>query len=166
VKEKASLSRCDRLAGRHWKTTAIAYHLPRNEMQVTAIQVSIDYIHDIGSPVAVATFVAVIPSPFQFFEIRLDAPVIMAFRWVASLICRFDCNRLLHLLHHQFLLIDQTPHLVITTDVILDTYLKALSYDQAWGTVAADLPRNEVVSPFPDDNRRSEPEKILKNLSG
>jgi hypothetical protein len=28
VKEKASLSRCDRLAGRHWKTTARAYHLP------------------------------------------------------------------------------------------------------------------------------------------
>ena len=45
------------------------------KMQVAAIQVSVDYIHDIGSPVAEATFVAVIPDPFQFFKIRLDAPV-------------------------------------------------------------------------------------------
>jgi len=52
------------------------------------------------------------------------------------------------------------PH----SDITLDTYLEAISYDEAWGTGELEKPTREVASPFSDDNRRLDLEKILKKL--
>jgi hypothetical protein len=70
-----------------------AFDPGETEMQVAAIQVSVDHIHDIWPTVAVV----VIPSHFQLPEIRFDAPVIMTGLWVARLVEGFSFRRLLHL---------------------------------------------------------------------
>jgi hypothetical protein len=77
--------------------TLRAFDPGETEMQVAAIQVSIDHIHDIWPPVAVSAFVAVIPGHFQLLEIRFDAPVITTGHWVARLVEGFRYRRLLHL---------------------------------------------------------------------
>ena len=74
-----------------------AFDPGETEMQVAAIQVFIDHIHDIWLPVAVSAFVAVIPGHFQLLEIRFDAPIIMTCLWVARLVEGFRDRRLLHL---------------------------------------------------------------------
>ena len=77
--------------------TLRAFDPGETEMQVAAIQVSIDHIHDIWPPVAVSAVVAVTPSHFQHLEIRFDALVIMTCLWVARLVEGFRYRRLLHL---------------------------------------------------------------------
>ena len=62
-------------------------------------------------------------------------------------------------------LIDTLEVINPPTDITLDTYLEALSYDQAWGTVEVNRTGKEDASPFSDDNRRLELERILKKLS-
>jgi len=54
-----------------------AFDPGETEMQVAAIQVFIDHIHDIWPPVAVSAFVAVIPGHFQLLEIRFDASLLL-----------------------------------------------------------------------------------------
>jgi hypothetical protein len=57
--------------------TLRAFDSGETEMQVAAIQISIDHIHDIWPPVAVSAFVAVIPSHFQLLEIRFDTSLLL-----------------------------------------------------------------------------------------
>ena len=52
-----------------------------------------------------------------------------------------------------------------STDITLDGYLRALSYDEVWGRIEADQPVNDDASSLPDSSRRRELEKILKKLS-
>ena len=52
-----------------------AFDPGETEMQVVAIQVSIDHIHDIWPPVS--AFVAVISSHFQLLEIRFDTSLLL-----------------------------------------------------------------------------------------
>ena len=54
-----------------------AFDPGETEMQVVAIQVSIDHIHDIWPPIAVSAFVAVISSHFQLLEIRFDTSLLL-----------------------------------------------------------------------------------------
>jgi integrase/recombinase XerD len=61
--------------------------------------------------------------------------------------------------------IDTLDVSIPTADVTLDTYLEALSYEEAWGTVEVNRTVKEDASAFSDDNRRLELEKILKKLS-
>jgi len=77
--------------------TLRAFDLGESEMQIAAIQVSIDHIHDIWPPVVVSAFVAIIPGHFQLLEIRFDAPIRMTCLWVARLVEGFCYRRLLHL---------------------------------------------------------------------
>lgn len=53
----------------------------------------------------------------------------------------------------------------LSTDITLDGYLRALSYDEVWGTIEADQPVKDDASSLPDSSRRLELEKILKKLS-
>jgi len=61
-------------------------------------------------------------------------------------------------------LIDTLDVINPPTDVNLETYFEDLSYDEAWRRVEADKPVNGEASPFPNDNRRLELEKILQKL--
>jgi len=53
----------------------------------------------------------------------------------------------------------------LSTDITLDGYLRALSYDEVWGTIEADQPIKDDASSLPDSSRRLELDKTLKKLS-
>ena len=53
----------------------------------------------------------------------------------------------------------------LPTDITLDGYLRALSYDEVWGTIEADQEVGDDTPSLPDSSRRLELEKILKKLS-
>ena len=55
-------------------------------MEITVIQVFIDNPHDIGSPQSPAGCIHIVPFPFQFFKMVLNAFVICACFRVALLV--------------------------------------------------------------------------------
>jgi len=71
-KQEAVLEGYAQLGQQIFVAAVRAFDPDETETQVAAIQVSIDHIHDIWPPVAVAEFVAFIPGHFQFFKIRFD----------------------------------------------------------------------------------------------
>jgi|GEM_PF-6687913 len=54
-----------------------ASHPGESAVQVPAIQVPMDHIRHIGPPPAVNAGIAIIPKPFELFEVRLHAPVVV-----------------------------------------------------------------------------------------
>ena len=66
--------------------------------QVAAIQITINDLHDIRPPESVIRGIALVPEPFQFFEVGLYALIIAACARVARAVnivqrIPWDCNR-------------------------------------------------------------------------
>ena len=51
--------------------TVIAFNPGESALQISAIQIPINHIHDIGSPEPVTLLVAIIPEHFQLFKMCL-----------------------------------------------------------------------------------------------
>jgi len=55
-------------------------------MQIATIQITLDDIHDMGTPESKTRGILVVPNLFQFFEMRCDAFVVVTGAWVARAI--------------------------------------------------------------------------------
>ena len=67
-------------------TAIFTTHPGKSHMEVTEIQIFIDYCHDVGAPETQARWIHIVPYPFQLFKVIFNAFVICACFRIALLV--------------------------------------------------------------------------------
>ncbi len=74
--------------------TVIAFNPGESTVQISTIQIPINYIHDIGSPEPVALLIAIVPEHFQLFKMGLGTlEIITGSRISRSINIKINCGR-------------------------------------------------------------------------
>ena len=67
-------------------TTTFTFDPRKTEIQIAAVQITIDHIQRIRSPKVVCASILIVPDGFQLFEMSFDTRVIMTDTWVSRLV--------------------------------------------------------------------------------
>ncbi len=66
--------------------TIFTFHPGKAEMQIAAVQISINHFFHIRTPKPISIHVAVIPQLFKLLEMRFNTTEIMAYLWIPGFI--------------------------------------------------------------------------------
>ena len=59
-----------------------AFDPGKTAMQIPTVQIPVDHIQRIGTPIAVPACIAIIPNPLQLLKVRLNRTKIIACAWI------------------------------------------------------------------------------------